>query len=262
MPIVAARRAPFHISFSFQKVGLRSPRDSWAAFGIFWPYRGSILAAGQQLIGRELAAFDGPWAAHWPGIGNILAAPRGEVIVPLACWRPRTAKAQRRQGRSRGQACAGAPRLEVHDEKDRQTKFHFAIFWFRRQPVWTQPRRQPAEGWHARVARSAPMITVPAPPDPSPVKSSFPPVVDRNTRLLILGSLPGEASLLRGEYYAHPRNHFWRLMEGVIEVRRPALPRRPSPPAAPRTLSRSRGRRRHGSGFWEKDECEDDSRRF
>jgi hypoxanthine-DNA glycosylase len=60
------------------------------------------------------------------------------------------------------------------------------------------------------------MIAAPAAPDPSPVKSSFPPVVDRNTRLLILGSLPGEASLLRGEYYAHPRNPFWRLMEGVI----------------------------------------------
>jgi hypothetical protein len=31
------------------------------------------------------------------------------------------------------------------------------------------------------------MITAPAAPDPSPVKSSFPPVADRNMRLLILG---------------------------------------------------------------------------
>jgi hypoxanthine-DNA glycosylase len=60
------------------------------------------------------------------------------------------------------------------------------------------------------------MIIAPAAPDPSPIKSSFPPVVDRNTRLLVLGSLPGEASLRRGEYYGHPRNQFWRLLEGVI----------------------------------------------
>lgn len=38
-----------------------------------------------------------------------------------------------------------------------------------------------------------------------------------DTRLLVLGSLPGEKSLAAGRYYAHPRNLFWRLMEGVID---------------------------------------------
>jgi hypoxanthine-DNA glycosylase len=52
---------------------------------------------------------------------------------------------------------------------------------------------------------------------PSPAsKSCFPPVVDARTRLLLLGSLPGEASLARGQYYAHPQNQFWRLMAAVI----------------------------------------------
>jgi len=49
------------------------------------------------------------------------------------------------------------------------------------------------------------------------LKSSFAPVVDARTRLLVLGSLPGEVSLAKAEYYAHPQNQFWRLMERVIE---------------------------------------------
>jgi TDG/mug DNA glycosylase family protein len=47
-------------------------------------------------------------------------------------------------------------------------------------------------------------------------KSSFPPVVAPDTRVLILGSLPGERSLAEGRYYAHPRNLFWRLVGSVI----------------------------------------------
>lgn len=49
-------------------------------------------------------------------------------------------------------------------------------------------------------------------------KKSFPPVVDPNTHLLILGSLPGEASLAAGQYYANPRNAFWRLLETVLDA--------------------------------------------
>lgn len=55
-------------------------------------------------------------------------------------------------------------------------------------------------------------------------KRSFPPVVAPDTRLLVLGSLPGEASLAAGRYYAHPQNGFWRLMGGVIGEDLAALP--------------------------------------
>jgi len=49
-------------------------------------------------------------------------------------------------------------------------------------------------------------------------KAGFPAVVDANVRVLILGSLPGEASLAAGQYYGNPRNAFWRLMEGVLDT--------------------------------------------
>jgi hypoxanthine-DNA glycosylase len=49
------------------------------------------------------------------------------------------------------------------------------------------------------------------------LKRSFPPVTDANTRVLLLGSLPGEESLARQRYYANPRNQFWRLVGAVIE---------------------------------------------
>lgn len=42
--------------------------------------------------------------------------------------------------------------------------------------------------------------------------SSFPPIIDKNSKILILGSIPGVKSLEKQEYYGHPQNKFWKII--------------------------------------------------
>ncbi len=52
---------------------------------------------------------------------------------------------------------------------------------------------------------------------------SFPPVGDPASLMLILGSMPGKASLSANEYYAHPRNAFWKIIASLTGAE-PDLP--------------------------------------
>ncbi|QLI82799.1 DNA-deoxyinosine glycosylase [Chitinibacter fontanus] len=50
------------------------------------------------------------------------------------------------------------------------------------------------------------------------LKASFAPIVSPDARILILGSLPGDASLAQGHYYAHPRNAFWPIISEILQI--------------------------------------------
>lgn len=59
---------------------------------------------------------------------------------------------------------------------------------------------------------------------PTALLAGFPPVLNHRTRVLILGSFPGEASLAAQQYYAHPRNQFWPLLSSVLDDELTTLP--------------------------------------
>ena len=75
----------------------------------------------------------------------------------------------------------------------------------------------------------------------TPRQRGLAPVVDVATRVLVLGSFPGLASLAARQYYAHPRNHFWPILAAVLDEPLVAL-------TYPQRLARLAGR---GVGLWD-----------
>ena len=49
------------------------------------------------------------------------------------------------------------------------------------------------------------------------ISNPFPPVYDKRSRILILGSLPSEASRAAGFYYMNPRNRFWKMLSSLLD---------------------------------------------
>jgi hypoxanthine-DNA glycosylase len=69
----------------------------------------------------------------------------------------------------------------------------------------------------------------------------LPPIAGRGARLLVLGSFPGAASLAAGQYYAHPRNHFWPILSALWTIDLAAMP----------YLARVAEAKRHGLALWD-----------
>lgn len=49
------------------------------------------------------------------------------------------------------------------------------------------------------------------------MKKGLPPIADKMATVLILGSMPSDESLRKNEYYANPKNAFWKIMAGLYE---------------------------------------------
>lgn len=62
----------------------------------------------------------------------------------------------------------------------------------------------------------APATPLPADTALQAMLRGLPPLLNADTRILLLGSFPGVASLVQAQYYAHPRNQFWRLLAACL----------------------------------------------
>jgi hypoxanthine-DNA glycosylase len=69
----------------------------------------------------------------------------------------------------------------------------------------------------------------------------LPPIAGPRTRLLVLGSFPGAASLEAAQYYAHSRNHFWPILSALWGLELASLP----------YAARLAQLQRHGVGLWD-----------
>ena len=70
------------------------------------------------------------------------------------------------------------------------------------------------------------------------------PIVSPQTVVLILGSFPGAKSLALGQYYAHPQNHFWKILQAI-------WPSSPLPPATEPFAARADWLLHRGLGVWD-----------
>ncbi|MBX3588635.1 MAG: DNA-deoxyinosine glycosylase [Ramlibacter sp.] len=88
------------------------------------------------------------------------------------------------------------------------------------------------------------MLSPSGPPAASQRLQGLPPLISDATALLILGSFPGGVSLARREYYAHPQNQFWRILQAI-------WPGSPGGAATDSYENRSKWLLGHGLGLWD-----------
>ncbi|MGJ7484858.1 DNA-deoxyinosine glycosylase [Variovorax sp. LT2P21] len=69
------------------------------------------------------------------------------------------------------------------------------------------------------------------------------PIVSTQTVVLVLGSFPSERSLAEGRYYAHPQNHFWKILQAL-------WPAHPLPPGTA-SAERADWLTQRGLGLWD-----------
>ena len=81
-------------------------------------------------------------------------------------------------------------------------------------------------------------------PTLQPTLQGLPPLLSANTRLVVLGSFPGVASLRVQQYYGHPQNHFWKIVTTLLS-------RDPAAVLAQHYDARAQWLLAHGVGLWD-----------
>jgi hypoxanthine-DNA glycosylase len=89
------------------------------------------------------------------------------------------------------------------------------ISWSGAQPIGAIKnvilRSQPAIEQNKKPQAIKPALSI----KPEKLKQSFDPISNSKTKVLILGTMPGDKSLELGEYYGHPRNRFWKIIASI-----------------------------------------------
>lgn len=80
--------------------------------------------------------------------------------------------------------------------------------------------------------------------EPGTVLTGLAPIVSPDTRVLVLGSFPGARSLAERQYYAHPQNHFWQILQDI-------WPAKALPTGAQCYQKRSKWLLERGLGLWD-----------
>lgn len=76
------------------------------------------------------------------------------------------------------------------------------------------------------------------------VLQGLPPLLDAHTRLVVLGSFPGLASLRAQQYYGHPQNQFWNITATLLSIH-------PADVLAMSYVERAKWLLSHGVGLWD-----------
>ncbi|MDM0040060.1 DNA-deoxyinosine glycosylase [Variovorax sp. J22G21] len=79
---------------------------------------------------------------------------------------------------------------------------------------------------------------------PADLLTGLAPIVSLDTVVLVLGSFPGARSLAERQYYAHPQNHFWKILQAI-------WPANPLPAGADSYQKRSEWLLERGLGVWD-----------
>ena len=91
------------------------------------------------------------------------------------------------------------------------------ISWSGATPIGTETSKSATPATVTKPLAKKAVVKVVSKPISADTKTSFDPISNADTTVLILGTMPGDRSLELGEYYGHPRNKFWKIISTITD---------------------------------------------